>query len=67
MNANPIIRNICITVFAVICVQSCTELSKAGLEKYNPKPKSPLDGIFLLPNSYKKSNDKTSLETNPLI
>lgn len=65
MNAEQIIRNICITVFGVICIQSCTDLCKAGLEKYSPKPKSPLDSIFILPNSTPSIKDK--LQDNPLI
>lgn len=66
MNANSVVRNICITIFGVVCIQSCTDLTKAGLEKYNPKPKSPLDGIFLLPNSLNKQAPAKQ-EEKPLI
>lgn len=69
MNAAQITKNICITVFGVICIQSCTELSKTAMEKFSPKPKSALDGIFLLPNSAPstKSKVESSLKNNPLI
>lgn len=68
MNANQIITSVCLTVFGIVCIQSCTELSKSAIEKFNPtKPKSPLDGIFLIPNSHTPTKEEQALKDNPLI